>query len=639
MVNEVIQPLLADGRIRPLDAAFADFLYQQETVHPLLVSMLGCYLSLRLAAQDTCVETGDIAISSDETLARTGNAAASAFAPFYQFPQIDTLVAQLSECSSVTVINHEQGGQSVDTPIVVDHGRVYLQRYWVYETRLAQQILTRIQADNAADVGRFSDSASALLQRLFADRTDIETGQPDWQQIAVIVAACKRLSFITGGPGTGKTTTVAKLLALLSGIARQQGRKPLIKLVAPTGKAAARLSESMTSALTRLPADLSEGLPTQCSTIHRLLGVVPNQNTFRHHQDNPLHVDILVVDEASMIDLPLMCKLFDALPQDTHVIMLGDRQQLASVEAGSVLSDICAAANSEAEGGVRFSQTLCDLIKANTGVTLQSSATPTTLGDNMVTLRKSHRFSATSGVGKLASAINAGDMRGALSLMDDDDFADISLKRNAAPDDLVRMVLPGYQAYLQAVKEGNIGNAFIALQNQQVLCAQRNGDWGVHRVNTRIETELSRRGLITLESEYYVGRPLMLSENDHALKLFNGDVGIVMPDPEQPGLVKVWFMSTDGQFRGMLPSRLPPHETMYAMTIHKSQGSEFNHVYLSLPPAAQTGSGLAGLNRELLYTGLTRAKSTCTLFGDNETISRCITQRCIRSSGLAERLR
>jgi exodeoxyribonuclease V alpha subunit len=267
------------------------------------------------------------------------------------------------------------------------------------------------------------------------------------------------------------------------------------------------------------------------------------------------------------------------------------------------------------------------------------------ISDSLALLHKSYRFSENSGIGRLARAINTGNLPFSKTLFADTTYPDITWNISNEPKALVDTLLAGYQRYFKRVQQvcikGEVEtqgtDVFALLQQQQVLCAQKEANWGVYQVNALIESELNKRGLIDLGRDFYIGRPIMLKQNDHSLGLFNGDIGIVMPDGQKEGLVKVWFVTEQGTLRGVLPSRLPPHETVYAMTIHKSQGSEFDHVYLCLP-RIETRSQARLLSRELLYTGLTRAKKSFTLYSDEQALSISISRRCRRGSGLAKRL-
>jgi exodeoxyribonuclease V alpha subunit len=597
--------------------------------------MLAAYVSAQTGEQHSCINL--------ESLGQ-------AFLGIYHFPKVKILRSYIEKARTfanvaTTVVNLDE---NTAKPLVLQNGKLYLQRYWQYESQLAAIIREKATKTLDLDIA----AAQTLLSELFKEQ------QPslDWQKIAVCIAASQTLSFITGGPGTGKTTTVTKLLALLQGLAAKKGKVLNIQLVAPTGKAAARLTESISAAKQKLPTDLQINLPEQCQTIHRLLGAKPQSPYFKANASHPLHLDVLVLDEASMVDLPLMAKLFSALPKDAQIILLGDQDQLASVETGSVLSDICAASHFQGENHdnslMAYSETmqqhLAELISVpNSGMAATATTGQSVIQDNVVRLVKSHRFGENSGIGQLAKQVKAGQVAQCLSLLNNDQFTDINWYQptQSSPQTvaseilktLITQLLPIYQLYTQAIQQGDLRQAFKYLHQQQVLCAQKSGYWGVTQLNILIESELHKQGLIDNSKDFYVGRPVMLSKNDHQLKLFNGDLGIVMPDPNNTSLTKVWFVTPEGELRGLLPSRLPSLETLYAMTIHKSQGSEFESVYLCLPPITANNQG-RGLNRELIYTGLTRAKKQFGLFAEVKALTLSLGQQCVRGSGLSDRL-
>ncbi len=666
----ILQSLLSVGRIRPLDVAFAEFIMLHERdksavnnagIH--VLGLLAAYLSSRLGEQDSCLNLDGFY---------------QPFLPFYRFDSAPVLMSILAASSCVSIVEEQRSNQTYDAvvgsdtrsdsganaapqnkPLILQGHELYIQRYWQYEVQLAEKINSMTGRTSTLDIAQ----GRALLAQLFVttpdavsnerDLTDVNAQREpeiDWQKVAVCLAASQSVSVITGGPGTGKTTTVIRLMALLQGLARHKGKKLQIKLAAPTGKAAARLSQSISAAMDKLPDALKPDLPNQCSTIHRLLGSIPNSPYFRFNQQHPLHVDVLIVDEASMVDLPLMSKLFAALPSHAKIVLLGDKDQLASVEAGSVLSDICSAAldfsptvynqpppySDEALGVVK------DLCQIELNINTPNKAP---ISNSLALLHKSYRFSENSGIGRLARAINLGRLANAKALFSDDVYPDVVWQTNDDPKALVSRLLPDYQGYFEHVKQvcaqGTLSTqgieVFALLQQQQVLCAQKEASWGVKQMNALIESELNKQGAIELGRDFYIGRPVMLKQNDHSLGLFNGDIGIAMPDEENEGLMKVWFVTEQNTLRGVLPSRLPPHDTVYAMTIHKSQGSEFDHVYLCLP-RIETRSQARLLSRELLYTGLTRAKKSFNLYSDEQALSISVARRCQRGSGLARRL-
>ena len=449
----------------------------------------------------------------------------------------------------------------------------------------------------------------------------------DWQKVAAAVALTRRISVISGGPGTGKTTTVAKLLAALIQLSGEQ--KCRIRLAAPTGKAAARLTESLGGALQKLPltGEQLALFPNEASTLHRLLGAQPGSQRLRYHAGNPLHLDVLVVDEASMIDLTMMSRLIDALPPHARVIFLGDRDQLASVEAGAVLGDICTYAS------LGYTAERAEELARLTGCSLaaeqHSIAGP--LRDSLCLLQKSYRFGSDSGIGQLASAVNRGDRHTTCAVFDGT-FTDIEKKSLQSGEEYQAMLddaLLGYQHFLTGVQQQRPPEQVIAAFGEyQLLCALREGPFGVSGLNDRLEQLLAQKRKInrTLHSRWYEGRPVMISRNDSALGLFNGDIGIALDRGQ--GL-RVWFQMPDGSVKSFQPSRLPEHETAWAMTVHKSQGSEFNHAALILPTQLSPV-----VTRELIYTAITRARQRLSLYTDERVLMQAIATRTERRSGL-----
>jgi len=507
------------------------------------------------------------------------------------------------------------------TPLILDrHGRLYLGRYWWFERQVADALLARVRFPPPA-VDR--DRLRAGLKRLFPD-----TGDIDWQRVAAAVAVLRHLCLISGGPGTGKTRTVAAILALL---AEQAGSAPLrMALAAPTGKAAARLSESIRAAKAELSVagQTLNRIPEEAVTLHRLLGYRPGHVTPRHGADNPLHLEVLVVDEASMVDLPLMARLLAALPDCARLILLGDKDQLASVEAGRVLGDLCGRDRAPA-----YSPGLCAEIAAVAGDRLAPATAPgPDLDDRILVLRESRRFGKDSGIGALARAVNRGDADAALQILTDDRYPDVSLEapRPRVLADLIRQrLVPVLRQVLTSPKPQA---ALSVLDRIRMLCALRSGPHGVDHLNERLAQALESAGLIRRDGELYAGRPIMLTANDHALRLYNGDVGLVLADPGSGGASRVFFATTEG-VRRIPPSRLPPHETVYAMTVHKSQGSEFDEVLLVLPETESRA-----LTRELIYTGITRARKQVRLLATEERLRAAIACPLVRTSGLYDAL-
>ncbi|MDU6684950.1 MAG: exodeoxyribonuclease V subunit alpha [Enterobacteriaceae bacterium] len=503
------------------------------------------------------------------------------------------------------------------TPMILVGERLYLNRMWCNECSIAA-FFARVNHPLAVDENRLRQA----LDNLFQPSDDI-----NWQKVAAAVALTRRVSVISGGPGTGKTTTVAKLLAALVQMA--DGSRCRICLAAPTGKAAARLTESLGAALRQLPlTDKQKAtLPDEASTLHRLLGALPGSQRLRYHAGNPLHLDVLVVDEASMIDLPMMSRLIDALPQHARVIFLGDRDQLASVEAGAVLGDICAWVNKG------FTPERAAQLSRITGTTVPAGegASASALRDSLCLLQKSYRFGSDSGIGQLAAAVNRGDKAAASAVLGQG-FSDIENKHLQSTEDYQSMIddaLAGYGRFLGLVRDGaQPQEVLTAFGEYQLLCALREGPFGVSGLNDRIEQALVRQRRISrpAHARWYHGRPVMITRNDASLGLFNGDIGIAL---DQGQGIRVWFPLPDGSLKSVQPSRLPEHDTAWAMTVHKSQGSEFDHAALILP-----GQIVPVVTRELVYTAITRAKKRLSLYADERILAQAIATRTERRSGL-----
>ena len=495
--------------------------------------------------------------------------------------------------------------------ILDDDARLYLHRYWDYERRLAADLRRR-----AAAVAEGVDDGvlRAGLGRLFPAPGEAI----DWQKVAAANAVLRRLCVISGGPGTGKTTTVARILALL--IEQAGERPPSIALAAPTGKAAARLQETLRRVKAML--DVSEpvraAIPETATTLHRLLGAA----RFRHDRDNPLPLDVLVVDEVSMVDLAMMARLVDAMPPAARLILLGDKDQLAAVEPGAVLGDLCARGNAFTPG---WAQRLA-AVAGTPSLPTATDGAP--LADAIVLLRHSHRFAASSGIGRFADAVRAGDADAALTLLGDaGPDLEWTASGESAPGEVDEPGASALAAYFDVVNGGKPDEAFAAYNRFRVLCAHRHGSGGVLAVNAGIERWLRNRGLVRGHATHYPGQPLLVTRNDHGLRLYNGDLGIVMPAAD--GGLRVMFATDAGGVRALSPARLPPHETAWALTVHKAQGSEFDEVLLRLPASASPV-----LCRELVYTAVTRARRRASVQGSREVVGAAVRQRHERTSGL-----
>lgn len=507
------------------------------------------------------------------------------------------------------------------TPLILDpQDRLYLRRYWEYEDFLARAIQARLEAA-APTINR--KRLEAGLDRLFP-----KTGEVDWQRAAAANALTRNFSVITGGPGTGKTRTVIAILALLL----EQSPAPLrLALVAPSGKAAARLKESIESAKENLNCaeEIRARLPAEASTIHRLLGTIPDSPYFRHNAQRPLVVDAVIVDEASMVDLATMAKLFAAIPADARVVLLGDKDQLASVEAGYVLGDICNQPSSATVPAATVPAAGSQL-----AFSFSETAPKSPIQEAIVELQRNYRFPSESGIYQLVTAINQGDADEAIRVLRDKDHQDVTWKAlpsgGALAAAISGAVTTGFQNYLATEDPVQALQQFAGFR---VLCAVRHGPVGVVQLNALTEEALVAAGLLEEAGVWYRGRPVMVTRNDYNTKLFNGDIGITLPDAEGHNEKRIFFPSADGTLRRVLPSRLPVHETAFAMTVHKSQGSEFARVLLILPD-----SDASVLTRELLYTGLTRAREGVEIWASEPVLRASIARRVVRASGLRDAL-
>lgn len=497
-------------------------------------------------------------------------------------------------------------------PIVLDgDGRLYLRRYWDYEQRLAADLRARAARRHAVD----ETALRAALGRLFPGEEE------GWQKVAAAVAVARGLCVLSGGPGTGKTTTVVRVLALIAELHR--AAPPRIALAAPTGKAAARLQEAIRQARAHLPVgpESLALIPDTASTLHRLLGGRPDSTGFAFHRDRPLPLDMLVVDEASMVDLALMAKLVDALPAHARLLLVGDKDQLASVEPGAVLGSVCPEGNA-------YTPAFAAWLRATTGHEVEvDAAAVSPLRDAVVLLERSYRFAAGGGIAALAGAIRRGDSAQAIAAL----RSGGELTWVQEPPDRQRWratVAPHLRRYAHAVRGGEARAAFEAFAEFRVLAAVREGPVGVEWLNGELDRALAAELGVPPARGWFPGRAIMVRRNHRGLQLFNGDIGLVLEGREADGL-RVVFPTPDGRHRMLAPARLPEHELAYALTVHKSQGSEFGHVLVLLP-----GADSPVLTRELLYTAVTRARARVTLWGSEESVRAAVSRRTERATGL-----
>lgn len=518
------------------------------------------------------------------------------------------------------------------TPFILHNNRLYFQRYFKYETSIINKLKDLMAAEKTVLASRMSqlESQKELIQSLKTDyKLDGLTTKEkvDWQLVAVTQALLNNFSIITGGPGTGKTTTLAKLLIVLYAL----DPNATVALAAPTGKASMRMLESLKGSTLNFTNETKEKIGQLVpSTIHSLLGYKRESVNFKHNADNPLPYNWVVVDEASMIDVPMFSKLLAALGDSTRIILLGDKDQLASVEAGSLLGDLCQTLPSLNQFSNETAQWINQFItdddrKINTEFI---DDTKQLLAGHIIELKYSHRFNSQGAIGKVSRAVIEGDLEGLKSLIGAPTASNVTFDFEYKEEILSKFV-EGYEAY---INELDIAEALKKLNQLRVLVAVRESNRGMKAINKFIELHLRKKGLLKPDGDFYENRPIMVTRNMYDLELFNGDTGILRKDSS--GNMKAYFEDAKGGVKSVLPAYLTYSETVFAMTIHKSQGSEFNNVLVVLPE----GTSNALLTRELLYTGITRAKDHITIQGKQDTIDYAVSTCVKRISGITGRI-
>jgi exodeoxyribonuclease V alpha subunit len=645
------------GWLRALDKAFVGFLHELDPQADPLMLLAAALTSHQLGHGHVCLDLFETLNAPDFALSLPpeGDLSSGVMLPSQLLDGLDgDHWCQALAASPLVALAVDGSVAAQSRPLVLSGKRLYLRRYWTYERRIDSALRQRLAAQEAVSAD-LPQRLNGLFQQPPPD------GVVDWQKLACALATRGAFSIVTGGPGTGKTTTVVRLLALLQAPAVEQGTALRIRLAAPTGKAAARLTESISQQVRSLqvPEAVREKIPTEVTTVHRLLGSRPGTRHFRHHAGNLLPLDVLVVDEASMIDLEMMANLLDALPPHARLVLLGDKDQLASVEAGAVLGDLCrdAEAGWYSPGTRQWLESVSGESLAGSGLQEDLDASHP-LAQQVVMLRYSRRFGEGSGIGQLARWVNQQNPEQARLLLDAGSH-DLSCLRLKGEHDraLERLVLDGqggdaqgYRYYLNLLRTTRppaqtprddprwtdwarqLLQAFDAFQ---LLCAVRKGPWGVEGLNQRITAALLKARLIDSDQQWYEGRPVLMTRNDYGLGLMNGDIGIALKLPESDGgpqVLRVAFPRNDGQggVRFVLPSRLNDVETVYAMTVHKSQGSEFAHTALILPDALNPV-----LTKELIYTGITRAKDRFSLIETRGAVfEETVRRKVKRLSGL-----
>lgn len=591
-----IQKFVQSGILQPIDAQLADF------VARVCGKNLPDSVLLATALASNAVSRGWSSCDLTEFAGRHWNdmMAPNVFNPemvqiseevkdSLLMPDIQSWLQDLnSEAAKICI-----GASAEQRPLVLQGTRLYLRRYWLYEDLTRRKLLQLAEKESEI----LSVDMDELLRKYFPDAggDDEATGG---QRDAARKALQRQLLILSGGPGTGKTYTLARIVALMAEMYKAIGNSLRVKIAAPTGKAAARVVESIRQAKESLNIDsyLLRQIPEEAFTIHRLLGSQPDSPYFRHNAANKLDVDVVVLDEASMIDLPLMAKLLEALPLSCRLLLVGDRDQLASVEPGRVYGDICEAAK-------------------------RNSA----LGNCLTELTYSRRFKADSSIGKLSKMVREKipEIWQEMHNLQNEDLQLCNVA-NGFGEEFVDFAVKGYRRFCNSIDPEN---ALVAADEFRVLCAVRHGPFGVIAIN-RI---LQQRLLDVHPTLSVVGHQLiMITANDYDLGLFNGDTGVIMSDPAT-GNLRAWFpAASGGALRSFASSMLPAFEPAFAITVHKSQGSEFDTVALVLPPNPE----LPVLTRELLYTGITRAKKKLAIWSEQVTFEKSITRQARSASTL-----
>ena len=522
------------------------------------------------------------------------------------------------------------GNAGATTPFILHRNRLYLHRYFQYETA----ILGHIHRLLNAEIATRSDKIDALLQHLNLI-SSLEADYPlqnlppelcaDWSLAAVIMACLQHFTILTGGPGTGKTTTVAKILWL------QYTLQPncRIALAAPTGKAATRMADSLQSTTLPLPDAIRNKLQQlQPVTLHRLLGAKQDDIYFQHNENNPLPYDLVIVDECSMIDVALFAKLLSAIGSSTRILLLGDKNQLASVEAGSLFGDLCsqtAAINTFSSDTQNFINRF--IATPSRSLPISANNTPHPLSEHIIELQYSHRFSSLSGIGRLSDAI----LHNRTTILDEfllnNNGGEVSITSPDSDSDL-NTFIDGYEAY---IREPDIYQALQLFQQQRILCAMREGKGGLAECNQLAESRLKKNNCLQPDTPFYENRPIIITRNNKELELVNGDVGIVRTIQ---GTKKLWLDAGNGQVRGISVQYIQHAETVFAMTIHKSQGSEYNRVLIRMP----NHPDIPILTRELLYTAVTRAKQQAIILSSEVVLKATAAGSVQRASGITHRM-
>jgi exodeoxyribonuclease V alpha subunit len=609
-MNYTCEEILNFGCFNDIDRHLSEYLSEKGGSDKPLFTAIVMLLSNRIFKGDVCLYPERIAGMS--------------LADFFDEsdPDYDKCAEiKFPDLSVIEKIFNEHPACGTGMPLVYDEGKLYFSRFLDYEISLARELKSRCAT--IAD-----RSELEIIRDIFFSFFPPVPGEIDMQGLAAYLSLRKGLTVISGGPGTGKTSVVVKIIQILIEMSLQKDEEISIALAAPTGKAAARLKESINISLTANPPSESvlRYIPEKAVTIHRLLGY-RSYGGFKHNEENPLEYDLVVVDECSMVDLPLMCRLVKGLKPDCRLILLGDRDQLASVEGGAVFGDICDRGNEHGYSAAAASE-IESFMNINADLPLEQEGAD--MRDSLAVFKKSFRFRAESGIGILADMIKRGDSKGVVSAIKGNNLQNVFFSepgRDGFPEQVIEEEWNNY--YSACERSDNIEELIRGfIGSFSILTAVRDGDRGMRKMNSLAEDVLFKKGIIDKRSSYYSGQPLMITRNSYSLNIFNGDIGIVAEECRG-----VSFPGEEGEFREIPLVRIPEHETAFSMTVHKSQGSEFDNVFVVLPFKWNRV-----MTRELLYTAVTRARKKVIISAGEEIIGRMIENPVNRSTGLRDRL-
>ncbi|MDY0362428.1 MAG: exodeoxyribonuclease V subunit alpha [Desulforegulaceae bacterium] len=584
-----------------LDFYFSKFLLENEAEKSFILYFFLMYLSMQTRKGSICID-----LDKDEKI--------SEFLAKYVISK-DLFKKEIYESSFV-------GTDDKNLPVIFEKNLFYLNRYYNYEKFFAEFIMQKSQTENY-DLKKI-DKLKKIIQKYFP----LSEINPDWQKFAAITACISNFCAVSGGPGTGKTTVTVKIIAIL--LELDYPKKPEILLCAPTGKAASRMVEAIISAISNIGLDdeIKKYFPVKASTIHRLLGFLPKTNKFLYNKENRLKADIVIVDEASMIDMKLMSNLCEALEDDAKLILLGDRFQLASVSPGSVFGDICKRGEK-----IGYSEKYIDVLKEfydEKGLEQIPLSENIKISDSISELKKSYRFDEKSGIGKLAEAVKNVDLKKCSEIFNSD-LEDIEFiepeNYSDFKNNIKKFALKNYKRLLD-LKDPD--TAFKFFSEFMILSPLNEGDYGISTLNSIIENLFTSKKNSD-EKNWYNGKPVIITQNDYVNNLFNGDTGICLEN--EKGEKKVFFQSLESEYKTVHPVRLNELKTVFAMTVHKSQGSEFDNILITLPDYDSKA-----LSRELIYTAITRAKKKVYFLGSRFSFYNSIKRSVSRSSGLYYRL-